>query len=118
MRQLSFLTCLTAFCFLGCETNQSAQSYYTATLELSPYQRIGIILNHDSSLGTVVVRLDNQNSVLQEELLVRNQKLEVVAVIRPTGIRTGNSVGMVILRGEPERGQEVVQFSNSDGAIP
>jgi hypothetical protein len=60
------------------------------------------------------VRLDHREISLSEELFVRNNQLKIVAVLRPTGIRTGNSVGMVLVKGEATVNEEVVQkLSNS-----
>jgi len=35
--------------------------------------------------------------------------LQVTALIKPSGLRTGLSVGMVILRGDPKSGEEVFE---------
>ena len=75
----------------------------------SPYSRIGTITQLDLDSATVVVRLDRRDAQLNSELFVRNHQRNIVSLIRPTGLRTGNSVGMVLLSGNPLVGQEVVQ---------
>jgi hypothetical protein len=111
--QLWKLTCLSGLILGGCESTSSIGAFDSRTLEPSPHTRIGNIIQFDPSSATVVVRLDQRDTTLSEELFVRNKRLEIVAVVQPTGIRTGNSVGMVVIRGEPAPGQEVVNISGN-----
>lgn len=110
--RLWLLTCFGICLLSGCTSTESVTGHKKPELEASPYQKIGKIVSHDPSSATVVVRLDRKGTFLTGELLVRNTRLEVIALLRPTGIRTGNSVGMVVIRGEPESGQEVVQMES------
>ena len=110
--QLRIIACLFGTILGGCETSRSNGSLGAARLEPSPYYRVGTIIQVDPSSATVVVRFDKRDISLSKELFVRDKRLDVVAVLRPTGIRTGNSVGMVIIREEPAPGQEVVLNSS------
>ena len=107
--QLTRITCLLACLFTGCESTQTGNSYSNRGITPSPYSRIGTLTHFDPASATVVVRLDQRDTELSTELFVRNNRLEIVSLLRPTGIRTGNSVGLVVLSGEPAIGMEVVQ---------
>lgn len=108
-RRLTWLAYLCALVLTGCETHQSTGKLNAPLLNPSPYSRVGTITQVDKDAGTVVVKSDNRRTQLPEELLVRNSRLEIIAVLRPTGIRTGSSIGMVILSGDPQVGSDVVQ---------
>ena len=109
IRQLSWMACLSTVLFTGCETKPSRSILSEPAITPSPYARIGSITHVDRGSATVVVRQDQQNIQLNNELFVRSSGLEIVAVLRPTGIRTQRSIGMVIVSGEPAMGLEVVQ---------
>jgi len=108
-RQLVWLAYLCALLITGCETHLSTGKLNAPPLSPSPYSRVGTITQVDRDAGTVVVKTDSRQTRLPEELLVRNSRLEIIAVLRPTGIRTGSSIGMVILSGDPRVGADVVQ---------
>lgn len=108
-RQLSGLACLSAMLLSGCESTPSSVSVSAPSIIPAPYSRIGIITQLDLNSATVVVRMDREDTPLNTEVLVRNKRRNIVSVLQPTGLRTGNSVGMVILSGNPVVGQEVVQ---------
>ena len=107
--QLSWMACLSVVLLSGCESTQSRGILSEPAITPSPYTRIGSITQVDLGSATVVVRQDTQNIQLNNELFVRSSSLEIVAVLRPIGIRTHKSVGMIILSGEPAIGLEVVQ---------
>lgn len=108
-RQLTWFVCLSACLLTGCESTTPAKSYSNPGITPSPYLRIGTLTHFDPSSATAVVRLDQRDMELTEELFARNNQLKIVSILRPTGIRTGNSVGLVVLSGEPAIGLEVVQ---------
>ena len=108
-RQLPWLACLSLLWFSACDTTQSNRSYSNPGITASPYSRVGTLTHIDLASATVIVRLDRIDSELNTELFTRNPQMKLTASLRPTGIRTGNSVGMVIVSGEPAIGQEVVQ---------
>jgi hypothetical protein len=105
IRQLFSIACLL---IAGCESTRPASSLEEPQLKQSPYLRVGTITHFDPASATVVVRLEKRDTTLGGELVVRNNQLEVIAILKPTGLRTGNSIGMVIIRGEPSVGQEVL----------
>ena len=109
IRQLQALACFSLVVLTGCESTQSNGALSPPALTPSPYSRIGTITQLNLDSATVVVRLDRRDAQLDTELFVRNSQRAIVSVVRPTGLRTGNSVGMVILSGSPLVGQEVVQ---------
>ena len=110
--QLRIIDCLFGKILGDYETSRSNGSLGAARLDPSPYYRVGTIIRVDPSFATVVVRFGKRDISLSKELFIRDKRLDVVAVLRPTGIRTGNNVGMVIIRGEPVPGQEVVLNSS------
>lgn len=97
--------------FFGCDSTQTIGSLDAPRLDPSPFIRIGKITHIDLRSATVVVLLDRNNTTLPEDLFVRDNRLDVIAKLRPTGIRTGKSVGMVLVQGNPKIGQEVVMNS-------
>ena len=109
IRQLFQLACLSLVILTGCESTQSRGILSAKAINPSPYTRVGSITQVDLGSATVVVRQDRKNNQLNSELYVRDSRLNIIAVLTPTGIRTGNSVGMVIVSGKPVAGLEVVQ---------
>lgn len=94
---------------IGCESPKAVRHHDTPQIEPSPFQKIGTITHIDKGAGTVIVRLNKNKEELERELYVRNTQLQVTALIKPSGIRTGFSVGMVILSGDPKLGEEVYE---------
>ena len=80
-------------------------------LDPSPYTRVGTIVQVDPDSSTVVVLLEERAPSLPEELLVRDDRRDIKARLRPTGIRTGRSLGMVLVQGQALAGEEVVKIN-------
>ncbi len=106
--QLRIVPWLLCLCLVGCEsTEQPRSKSFQPNLTISPYHKIGIISHVDLNSATVVVKLDKSYPTLPTELYTRNKHLEITATLKPTGLRTDLSVGMIIIRGRPKIGHEV-----------
>jgi len=70
---------------------------------------VGKVTQIDKESATVIVRLTKKRSELPQELFVRNRQFIITAHLRPSGVRTGLSVGTILLRGDPKPGEEVYE---------
>ncbi|MBC9867224.1 MAG: hypothetical protein F7O42_04970 [Opitutae bacterium] len=77
-------------------------------VEPSPFLAVGTVTLVDKDTATAVVRLFDVHTQLSQPLYSRTPQLDFTAQLRPTGLRTGRSVGVVIRRGAPAPGEEVV----------
>ena len=77
-------------------------------VEPSPFLVVGTVTLVDKDTATAVVRLFDVHTQLSQPLYSRTPQLDFTAQLRPTGLRTGRSVGVVIRRGAPAPGEEVV----------
>jgi hypothetical protein len=107
--RLCALAWLMGTLLIGCESPKSVRHQDTPQTEPSPFKKIGTITQVDKGSATVIVRLNKTRTAINTELYVRNTQLQVTALIKPSGLRTGLSVGMVILRGDPKSGEEVFE---------
>ncbi len=97
---------------VGCKSTHQARNIDLPAIEISPYEKVGSIAQVDLNSATVVVKLDSNLKILPNELYVRNERLQITALLKPTALRTNLSVGMILLRGAPKAGQEV--FKKND----
>ena len=81
-------------------------------VEPSPFLVVGTVTLVDNDTATAVVRLFDADTRLSQPLYSRTPQLDFTAQLRPTGLRTGRSVGVVIRRGSPSPGEEVVVESS------
>ena len=79
-----------------------------ASVEPSPFVVVGTVTLVHMDSATAVVRLFYGDTLLDQALYSRSSQLEITSQLRPTGLRTGRSVGVVIRRGLPTLGEEVV----------
>jgi len=94
---------------ISCETTKTNRHHDTPQIQPSPFLKVGSITQIDKGSGTVIVRLDKNRKELRTELYVRNTQLKITALLKPSGLKTGLSVGMVVLRGDPKLGEEVYE---------
>ncbi len=99
----------TGFFLGGCGSTSSPSSALEDQLVTpSPFVVVGTVTMVDRDAATAVVRLFDGDTPLSQSLYSRTPQLQFTAQMTPTGLRTGRSVGVVIRRGSPTEGEEVV----------
>ena len=97
---------LLVFASSGCATSSAVTE---RELHPSSLEVVGHILWVDRSDNTAIVQVRRGTSVGAQPLIARNEVLVETARLRPTDMRQGNTVGMRILDGLPNVGDEVAR---------
>lgn len=100
--------------FLSPQATQEMETSETATREdgqpLTASSRlvIGEIVWVDEDASIAVGWLASRFAAVDEHLITRNFELEQTSTLRPTPWRQGRSLGLEILSGHPQTGDEIV----------
>lgn len=96
--------------FNGCVAPPGPGTGNTADGRLapSPHEVVGHVALVDAARDMAVVNLESHVRVVSKNLTARNEILLETAILEPTSQRSGRSLGVRILSGLPNIGDEVV----------